>query len=73
MEHEVDWAHWEALIRRNGIEIDRPKGSAHPRYDDWIYPLDYGFIPSTIGSDLHEIDVFRGTAAGSGLVGALIV
>ena len=58
----VDWAHWERLLRERGIVIDRPRGSAHPRYPDMIYPLDYGYIPGTVGGDGAEVDLFIGTA-----------
>jgi inorganic pyrophosphatase len=68
----VDWEHWERLIADSGVEIDRPKGSDHPRYAGWIYPLDYGYIAGTIGGDHREVDVFRGSAE-NGLVAALVV
>jgi inorganic pyrophosphatase len=67
----VDWDAWEATIRRHGVVIDRPKGSAHPRYPARIYPVAYGFVPSTIGGDGAEVDVFAGEAA-TGLVGVLL-
>ena len=68
----VDWADWERLIRERGVEIDRSKGSDHPRYPGWIYPLDYGFIPSTVGGDGKEVDVFCG-GADNGLTAMLVV
>ena len=40
------------------ITIDRPLGSAHPRYPELIYPLNYGYIPDTISGDGEEIDVY---------------
>jgi inorganic pyrophosphatase len=67
----IDWEHWEAIIRHRGITVDRPKGSAHPRYPDRIYPVDYGYLPGTVGGDGHEVDVFAGSAR-TGLVGALV-
>jgi inorganic pyrophosphatase len=67
----IDWELWETIIRMRGIVIDRPKGSAHPRYPDRIYPFDYGHLPGTVGGDGNEVDVFAGNA-GTGLVGALV-
>jgi inorganic pyrophosphatase len=64
------WEDWEALIRANGVTIDRPLGSAHPDYPEIIYPIDYGFINDTTSSDDHEVDVFVGTVS-TGLVGAI--
>ena len=40
------------------VEIDRPKGSAHPEYPDFIYPINYGFVPNTISGDGKELDCF---------------
>lgn len=69
---EIDWAWWERLIEDQGIEIDRPRGTDHPRYPGWTYPLDYGYIPGTTGGDGRPVDVFVGSGA-SGLRAALVV
>lgn len=65
-----DWAAHEALIAANGLTIDRPRRSRHPRFPEIVYPIDYGYINHTVGEDGDEIDVFVGTAA-SGLVGMM--
>lgn len=67
----IDWTQWETLLRERGVRIDRPCGSAHPRYPHMIYPLDYGYIPGTIGGDGAEVDVFIGSAP-TGLRAALL-
>lgn len=69
---QIDWRHWEHLICERGIEIERPRGSDHPRYPGWTYPLDYGFVPGTVGGDGQPVDVFVGTDA-RGLAAALLV
>ena len=40
------------------VIIDRPIGSVHPKYEDMIYPLNYGFIPNVFGGDDEELDVY---------------
>ena len=40
------------------LVIDRPIGSAHPKYEDLVYPLNYGFIPNVYGGDSEELDVY---------------
>lgn len=40
------------------ISIDRPVGSVHPKHDDIIYPINYGFIPKVLGGDGEELDVY---------------
>lgn len=57
---EKFWNSLDKLIETKGIEIDRPKGTAHPRFPDLIYKVDYGFIPGTQASDKQGIDIFRG-------------
>jgi inorganic pyrophosphatase len=66
----VDWATWEATWKKSGVIVDRPRGSSHPRYSKMIYPIDYGHIPSTVGGDDEEVDVFVGRTA-TGIVGAI--
>lgn len=67
----IAWDEWERLLRERGVILDRPRGTAHPRYPDMIYPLDYGYIPGTIGGDGAEVDVFVGSGD-AGLTAALI-
>jgi SET domain-containing protein len=50
------WHEIEQLAITNSITIDRPKGSAHPRYPDYIYPLDYGYLENTTAGDGDGID-----------------
>jgi inorganic pyrophosphatase len=60
----MDDAFWNALdtlIATSEIAIDRPRGSAHPRYADITYPLDYGYLTGTSGGDGDEIDIWRGS------------
>lgn len=39
------------------VIIDRPINSKHPEYD-FIYPINYGYIPNTISGDGEEIDCY---------------
>lgn len=38
--------------------IDRPIGSIHPKHEDIVYPINYGFIPKVLGGDGEELDVY---------------
>lgn len=44
--------------------VDRPLGSAHPRYPDMIYPINYGFVEGVTGGDGEEQDAYVLGAAG---------
>lgn len=55
------WTDLDTLVAINGFTIERPKGSAHPKYPDYIYPLDYGYIPNTKSGDGAEIDAWQGS------------
>lgn len=59
MENEF-WEYLERLIENSTIKIDRPKGSAHPRFPDLIYPLDYGYLKDTTSTDGGGLDVWVG-------------
>ena len=39
------------------IKIDRALGTKHPRFD-YIYPINYGFLPKTKAPDGHEVDAY---------------
>ena len=39
------------------VKIDRPLGTKHPKYD-YVYPLNYGYIPDTVSGDNEEIDAY---------------
>jgi inorganic pyrophosphatase len=55
------WLALDHLVERSQMIVDRPAGSSHPRYQDVIYPLDYGYLQDTQGGDGHGIDVWLGT------------
>jgi len=54
------WNEVTQLVLTSSIIIDRPKGSAHPRYAEVTYPLDYGYLENTSSSDGSGIDVWLG-------------
>jgi len=58
------WHYLDHLVSTSQVEIDRPKGSAHPRFPDLIYPLDYGYLQGTTTVDGSGIDLFIGSQAG---------
>ena len=55
------WAALDKLAETSQIVIDRPKGSAHPRFTQYIYPLDYGYLEGTSSMDGEDIDLWLGT------------
>ena len=55
------WAALDRLVAESTVCIDRPKGSRHPRFPDFVYPLDYGYLEGTQAGDGHAIDVWRGS------------
>jgi inorganic pyrophosphatase len=57
------WGHLDQLVTSSKIVIDRPRGSVHPRYQEVVYPLDYGYLEGTTAGDGAGIDVWIGSAA----------
>ena len=65
------WSALDQLVAENRVVIDRPKGSAHPRYPDLIYPHDYGYLEGTQAADKGGIDVWRGSLGGMAVTGVI--
>lgn len=55
------WNALDELVQHSEIIIDRPKGTAHPNYPDFIYRVDYGYLKGTTSMDGAGIDVWVGT------------
>lgn len=55
------WMALEELVSTSEIIIDRPKGTSPPRYPDYIYKADYGYLKDTSQMDGAGIDVWVGT------------
>ena len=59
--NEAFWLAMEQLIGSSRVVIDRPKGSAHPRFPQVVYPVDYGYLQDTASMDGDGIDLWRGS------------
>ena len=55
------WRALDSLVDNSEIVIDRPKGTAHPKYPDFIYKVDYGYLKNTSSVDGAGIDVWIGS------------
>lgn len=67
------WTALDELVHSSEIIIDRPKGTAHPKYPDFIYKADYGYLKSTSSMDGDGIDVWVGTANGKYVDAIMVV
>lgn len=64
MKYDNDfWKAIDTLVSSGRIVIDRPKGSAHPRFPNIKYEVDYGYIENTSSMDGGGIDVWLGSLA----------
>ncbi len=59
--NEEFWNALDELVNKSTIVIDRPKGSAHPKFPDFIYCVDYGYLNNTASMDGAGIDVWVGS------------
>jgi inorganic pyrophosphatase len=59
-EHDF-WQGLDALVAESRVVVDRPRGTAHPRFPEMIYPLDYGYLEGTRSPDGGGIDVWIGS------------
>jgi inorganic pyrophosphatase len=65
------WLFLDQLVAEKPLVIDRPRDSAHPRYPDMIYPLDYGYLEGTRAVDGGGIDVWVGASGDRRVSGIL--
>jgi len=65
------WQALDTLVSESKIIIDRPRGSAHPRYPDLIYPLDYGYLSNTASTDGEGIDIWLGSMSSREVVAVI--
>lgn len=72
MEYEQFWQKLDTLVEQSEIAIDRPRGTAHPRYPDFIYPLDYGYLKETSSSDRDGIDLWIGSLPEARVTGVIV-
>ncbi len=61
MINEDFWYKLDQLVASSAVRIDRPKGSAHPRYPLFRYPFAYGYLVGTWSGDGDGIDVWIGS------------
>ena len=59
--NEDFWKALDELVSNSEIVIDRPRGSAHPRFPNFIYRVDYGYLKDTASMDGGGIDVWVGS------------
>ena len=66
------WQKLDTLYLSSQLVIDRPKNTCHYKYSNLVYPVDYGYLSDSTGSDQSPIDVFKGSIK-STKVGAIVV
>lgn len=48
---------FEYIGKNVKVTIDRKLGSKHPKWD-FIYPINYGYVPNTVSGDNEELDAY---------------
>lgn len=66
------WQTLDELLETSHVRVDRPAGSTHPRFPDFVYPNDYGYLVGTHSGDGQGIDVWIGAGPGRELTGVLV-
>ena len=65
------WEALDALVGGAEIVVDRPRGSHHPDFPEFVYELDYGYLKGTTSADSEGIDVWIGSDPRRQVTGAL--
>ncbi len=71
MADERFWQYLDTLIAEHPLVIDRPAGTAHPRYPEFIYPYDYGYLVEAHAPDGAGMDVWVGSLAERRVTGVI--
>lgn len=66
------WQKLDTLFLSSKLVVDRPRNTTHYKYSNLVYPVDYGYLTDTTGSDQAPVDVFKGSVK-SNLVGAIVI
>ena len=66
------WQKLDTLFFSSKLVVDRPRYTVHYKYSNLVYPVDYGYLSDTTGSDQAPIDVFKGSQK-TNQVGAIVV
>lgn len=73
MQNPLYWQRLDELVNSLEVVIDRPRGSRHPRYNDLIYPYDYGYLKGTQAMDQGGIDVWAGSQPERGVTAVICI
>jgi inorganic pyrophosphatase len=65
------WIALDDLVNSSEVVIDRPHGSRHPRYPDFIYPYDYGYLQGTQAMDQGGVDIWFGSLSRRSVTGII--
>jgi inorganic pyrophosphatase len=64
---------FDQMVNTCEVIIDRPKGTAHPRYSEFIYPVDYGYLDGTTSMDGGGIDLWLGESGEKKLDSIMVI
>ena len=62
----MEWSHTKHIVINDQwmigssvtVTIDRPLGSAHPKYPDMVYPVNDGYVKGVMAADGEEQDAY---------------
>jgi len=66
------WLALDQLVATSNLIVDRPKGSPHPRYPSFRYPMDYGYLQGTCSPDGDGIDAWIGSFTDASVTGIIV-
>ena len=72
MSNDEFWQALDTLVATSEIVIDRPKDTAHPRYPELVYPLNYGYLQGTRSGDGDGIDIWLGSLLERSVTAAIL-
>ncbi len=65
------WGNLDLLVLGSEVRIDRPAGTSHPRFPEFVFPFDYGYLENTCSKDGGGLDVWIGSEPGKRVTGVI--
>lgn len=65
------WSDLDLLVSAHRLVIDRPRGSHHKVYQDFVSPLDYGYLEGTVSGDGAGVDAWMGSLTCGAVTGVI--
>ena len=66
------WQKIDTLYLSSNLVISRHKGETHPNFKNLIYPVEYGHLKDTLGTNMEGLSVYVGSESKTTINGIVV-